>query len=39
LIRYSGTQSMCRVMVEAPDEEQTNRLCQELAEAVKQCIG
>jgi len=39
LIRYSGTQSMCRVMVEAPGEEQTNRLCQSLAEAVKRCIG
>jgi phosphoglucosamine mutase len=39
LIRYSGTQSMCRVMVEGPTEEMTERLARELAEAVKNCIG
>ena len=38
LVRYSGTQSMCRVMVEGPTEEVTNRLCQSLAETVKQCL-
>ena len=39
LVRYSGTQSMCRVMVEGPTEEVTNRLCQSLAETVKQCLA
>ncbi|MCX7008459.1 MAG: phosphoglucosamine mutase, partial [Kiritimatiellaeota bacterium] len=35
LIRYSGTQAMCRVMVEGPTAELTNRLCQTLADTVK----
>jgi phosphoglucosamine mutase len=39
LIRYSGTQSMCRVMVEGPVEEMTARLARELAETVRKCIG
>lgn len=39
LIRYSGTQSMCRVMVEGPTEEMTERLTNELAGVVKQCLG
>ena len=39
LIRYSGTQSMCRVMVEGPDPETTDRLALGLAETVKKCIG
>ena len=39
LIRYSGTQPMCRVMVEGPTEEMTNRLAESLAEAVKKSIG
>ncbi|MBU0677702.1 MAG: phosphoglucosamine mutase [Verrucomicrobia bacterium] len=39
LVRYSGTQSMCRVMVEGPDEEITNRLTEEIAGVVKKCLG
>jgi len=39
LIRYSGTQSMCRVMVEGPTEQMTDRLTRTLADVVKKCIG
>lgn len=39
LIRYSGTQSLCRVMVEGPTEEITSRLAEELALTVKRVIG
>jgi phosphoglucosamine mutase len=39
LIRYSGTQAMCRVMVEGPTEEMTRRLAQKLADTVRKCIG
>jgi phosphoglucosamine mutase len=39
LIRYSGTQSMCRVMVEGPTEEMTERLTRMLADVVFKSIG
>jgi len=39
LVRYSGTQSICRVMVEGPDKEETTRLCQNIADKVRQTIG
>ncbi len=39
LVRYSGTQSMCRVMVEGPTGEMTNRLAGTLADVVKKSIG
>jgi phosphoglucosamine mutase len=39
LIRYSGTQSMCRVMVEGPTQQMTDRLTQTLADVVRKCIG
>jgi phosphoglucosamine mutase len=39
LIRYSGTQPMCRVMVEGPTEEQTAVIARRLASVVKECIG
>ncbi len=39
LVRYSGTQSICRVMVEGPDNEETTRLCNYIADKVRQIIG
>ena len=39
LVRYSGTQAMCRVMVEGPTNEITDRLAGSLAEAVRINIG
>ena len=39
LIRYSGTQSMCRVMVEGPTKEMTDRLAIFLAEIIRANIG
>ncbi len=35
LVRYSGTQPMCRVMVEGPTHEVTERCCKKIAEVVK----
>ena len=39
LVRYSGTQNMCRVMVEGPTQEETDRACRKIADAVKAAIG
>ena len=38
LVRYSGTQDLCRVMVEGPTREATQRLATELAHEVKSAI-
>ena len=35
LVRYSGTQNLCRVMVEGPTEEMTQRLTQAIADTVR----
>jgi len=39
LIRYSGTQPLCRVMVEGPTEEVTDRLAGSLAETIGKLLG
>jgi phosphoglucosamine mutase len=39
LVRYSGTQNMCRVMVEGPTEELTETYCREIADAVKKALA
>lgn len=39
LVRYSGTQNMCRVMVEGPSDEATGRYCLQIVDAVKAAIG
>ncbi|MDI9570654.1 MAG: phosphoglucosamine mutase [Pseudomonadota bacterium] len=39
LVRYSGTQNMCRVMVEGPTDEETERHCRRVAEVVQKTIG
>jgi phosphoglucosamine mutase len=39
LVRYSGTQNMCRVMVEGPSREVTEKYCRQIADIVKQAIG
>jgi len=39
LVRYSGTQPICRVMVEGPDKEKTERFCQYIADKVRNNIG
>lgn len=39
LVRYSGTQPKCRVMVEGPTMEETEKYCRRIADAVKASIG
>jgi len=39
LVRYSGTQNMCRVMVEGPTKELTRKYCEQVAEVVKKALG
>ncbi len=39
LIRYSGTQNMCRVMVEGPTAAVTENYCTQLAELVEKVLG
>jgi len=39
LVRYSGTQPLCRVMVEGPTQELTEKCCQEIADKIKEQIG
>ncbi|MDQ1292475.1 MAG: phosphoglucosamine mutase [Actinomycetota bacterium] len=39
LVRYSGTQNMCRVMVEGPTSETTQRCAAKIADVVKICLS
>jgi phosphoglucosamine mutase len=39
LIRYSGTQAVCRVMVEGRALEMTDRLAKRLAGVIRDAIG
>lgn len=39
LVRYSGTENICRVMVEGPKQKQANQMAQMIADAVKKEIG
>jgi phosphoglucosamine mutase len=39
LVRYSGTQSMCRVMVEGPMHEDTEKYCKQIVEVVREKLS
>ena len=39
LLRPSGTEPLIRVMVEGRDEDQVNRLCRSLADAVRGALA
>ncbi|OGP67177.1 MAG: phosphoglucosamine mutase [Deltaproteobacteria bacterium RBG_16_44_11] len=39
LVRYSGTQNMCRVMVEGPTKKETETYCRQIADVVKKMLA
>jgi phosphoglucosamine mutase len=39
LVRYSGTQNMCRVMVEGPTKEATQTYCRQIADVVRKMLA
>jgi phosphoglucosamine mutase len=38
LVRYSGTQNMCRVMVEGPTKKETESYCRQIADVVEKML-
>ncbi|MBW1858844.1 MAG: phosphoglucosamine mutase [Deltaproteobacteria bacterium] len=39
LVRYSGTQPLCRVMVEGPTDQETREYCERIADVVRAELG
>ena len=39
LVRYSGTQNLCRVMVEGPTTAMTEKYCRQIADQVREILG
>jgi phosphoglucosamine mutase len=39
LVRYSGTQNVCRVMVEGPSDGVTERYCKQIADVLRSVLG
>lgn len=39
LVRYSGTQNMCRVMVEGPSDDVTEKYCKDIADVIASALG
>ncbi|HUU42078.1 MAG TPA: phosphoglucosamine mutase [Desulfatiglandales bacterium] len=39
LVRYSGTQNMCRVMVEGPTCEDTEKYCRQIADVIREKLS
>jgi phosphoglucosamine mutase len=39
LVRYSGTQNLCRVMIEGENEEEIGKMADDIAKAIKKEIG
>ncbi|MGH9550114.1 MAG: phosphoglucosamine mutase, partial [Terriglobales bacterium] len=39
VVRYSGTEALARVMIEAESEEKMKALAQSIAGAIKQALG
>ena len=39
LVRYSGTQNLCRIMVEGPSDDLTEKYCKQIADEVKRALS